>query len=410
MREGDYECAEGTVKRAVRAHEDSAATTWKSSWAHPEVAAKRTVSGVMPGSSRRLAQALANVCRVRPPGPGCAAKEVFSSHVRRHGLAPLTHVGLSRAQRPEAASFLPDFLDAVGAHTRNLAALRLLSDALDGLVWVVLKGPVLSELAHPVPGVRDYSDLDILVRPADLAEAVDRLDEAGWRQLDRHHCLVLERMPGELHFLGPFGAQLDLHWSLVNSRAARSSMALSSGELLSRRTWRNVAQLVVPTLDDADLLLHLCVHTALSGADRMLWLLDVDQWVRSSGLEWAEFLARAHSSRVLPACFVTLGRARRALGTPVPDAVLRSLSGASPWHAAEIAVRALRPVERVRAERGATRLVARASRDRGASSSWELARRAASSVGPRRPVDSVWQDAPDLRAWESFLSRVAQER
>ena len=362
----------------------------------------------MPGSSGRLGSALLAVCRLQAPDVEIAQRQDFSLQLRRHRLQPLAHLASSRAGRASAAGAEAGFLEAVGAHTRNLAALRALNVTFDGLVWVVLKGPVLSELAHPVPGVRQYADIDVLIDPGDLRKCIHRLQRDGWRQLDGNHRLLLQRMPGELHFLGLHGAQVDLHWSVSNNRAARSASSFSTSEILARRTVRTIANLELPTMDDVDGLLHLCVHAAHAGADRLLWLLDVDQWMGTRHIDWTEFLRRAGAAGMGPAAFVVLGRARRTFDSPVPVAVMRELSGRSPWHVAEGVLRTVQPVEQVARERSAARLIARASRRDGASSSRELFKRLSSSVRHQHRVDSSWREDPDAEAWEEFLSRVEQ--
>jgi hypothetical protein len=363
----------------------------------------------MPGSSGRLGGALLAVCRLEQPETEVVQRPEFSLLLRRHRLQPLAHLVTSRAGAPSIDGTHQVFLEAVGAHTRNLASLRALSAALHRLAWVVLKGPVLSQLAHPVPGVRHYADIDVLVAPTDLRACVDRLERAGWQQLDGNHRLLLERMPGELHFLGPHGAQVDLHWSLLNNREARASFRLPAADLLSRRTTRQVAQFECPTLDDVDFLLHLCVHAAHSGADRLLWLLDVDQWVRRVEPDWQDFLQRAEATGTQPSSFVVLGRARRALGSPIPQHVFTSLSSHGLWHLAETVVRNVEPVERITRDRSAAKLIARASRQSGASSSREFLRRMSSSISPKATSDTSWRDEPDAEAWEQFLSRVGRE-
>ncbi len=65
------------------------------------------------------------------------------------------------------------------ARFHQLAALRLLADA--GIGGVVIKGFDFAHRLYDDPLDRIGEDLDLLLRPADLAPAVRRLEAAGWR-------------------------------------------------------------------------------------------------------------------------------------------------------------------------------------------------------------------------------------
>jgi hypothetical protein len=363
---------------------------------------------MLPSSTHRHATELVGLCRGTAPSRESAESVQFQRHVRRHRLAPLAHVMLVRVYGDAASPLQQEFLQAVGGHTRNLVALRSVSGALSGLAWSVLKGPLLSELAHPVPGVRSYADLDVLVRPSDLSTAIEALAEVGWCLLERDPALVLERLPGEIHMLGPHGSQIDLHWSLVNNRASRASFMLSTAAMLERRVERRVETLSVPTLDDLDVLLHLCLHAGLAGADRLLWLLDVDQWVRRNSLDWMEFLLRTRRARAQSSVLVVLGRSVRTLGTPVPEDVLVSLDPAGVWRRIERIVTTLQPPATLRRTRSLPRFVARSSRGSSAASLEHMMRRAVWAPFPRARTTSTWDARPNDEAWQTFLDRVAR--
>lgn len=362
----------------------------------------------MPRRAASTSGALLAVAALRPPPDGTAGPPLVTA-LRRHRLAPLGCVVLGRAGHATAELLRADLDTAVSTHVRALASLADLAAALGELPWAVLKGPVLSELAHPVPGARAYSDVDVLVRPADLRAAVSALRSRGWVLLDRSHRLVLERMPGELHLLGPHGVTVDLHWSLVNDVAVRRRVELPADVLLQRRVVRTLSVGPVPCLDDVDALLHLCLHTALAGADRLLWLVDLDTWVRATAVDWAVLADRAHRSGAAVAAALCLRRARAALGTPVPAGLDRTLVPARWWHVAARATDRAQPVAALAADRSFARLFARACRGTAGASAVELARRApraltADVAAPAR--ESVGQDRPDERAWQAYLSAV----
>jgi len=100
-------------------------------------------------------------------GPAQAAA-VLASAAHRHGLALLPAEQVAQAR-----------LLAKRARHHQLAALRLLADA--GIEGVVLKGFDFAHRLYDDPLDRIGQDLDLLLRPGDIAPALDRLRAAGWR-------------------------------------------------------------------------------------------------------------------------------------------------------------------------------------------------------------------------------------
>lgn len=281
---------------------------------------------------------------------------------RFHRVAPLVLSTFRDSAAPELQPLQSDRFWAVATHLRACAALDQLAGLLDGIEWVTFKGPVFSELAHPVPGVRTYNDVDVLVAPSSLREVCRRLSAAEWRLADYDDMLRGDDPPGEMHWVSPGGVLVDLHWSLVNMHSRRRLFDVPTAALLRRRVpvqlgsneqwW---------TLDPADSILHGCLHAALAGANKLVYLVDVDG-LAGAITDWDEVADRAKQWRAHVQVALVLDRARRVLGTRVPADLHSRL--AVPW-----TVRALTsitdrvaPVPDGRQSAGWARFVARAVR------------------------------------------------
>ena len=94
----------------------------------------------------------------------------------------------------------------------DMAELRTVLDAA-GVPWLTFKGPTLSVL-YGQPDLRGYTDLDVLVSPADLPAAVTALLDGGWPFIDWQSSLDRRPPMGVLHLTGPAGTPVDLHWHL----------------------------------------------------------------------------------------------------------------------------------------------------------------------------------------------------
>jgi hypothetical protein len=191
--------------------------------------------------------------------------------------------------------------------------------------WSVIKGPVLAELAYRDPGMRTYNDLDLLVEPRWFREVVAQLELTGAQLLDRNWKVIRRETFGELHLLLEAGIMLDLHWSLVTIYRGRTAM--SSTEMLARRERVTLAGVPAWSLDPVDRLLHLAVHAALSGADKLVWLKDIDMAAALPGVNWDVVAERAERWRVAAPVGLMLSRVAETLGTPIPDGLPDRLLG-----------------------------------------------------------------------------------
>lgn len=99
-----------------------------------------------------------------------------------------------------------------------------IAEALDGagIEWRVLKGVVTSRLLYPDAGMRDFCDVDLLVRPADLNRALTALAPITAVKAPILHGPVRSAVLQERQITTHRGVEVDLHQavegSLVTSR------------------------------------------------------------------------------------------------------------------------------------------------------------------------------------------------
>lgn len=248
-----------------------------------------------------------------------------------HGLAAYAVRALARTAvlLPEAGAAVLQDAD-VAAVAMSLAvdtrlAPTLAAVAAQGISSIVLKGPVLSRTIYPDRSLRPYRDLDLVVRMGDLDEAVVALVAAGLVEVPSReapfHRVFVDRQGRalvELH-TDPFQLGLppvaeDDRW-----RRARAAPELAPSALV---------------LDDADQLLHLCVHAHKHGFSRLIWLKDLDLILRrhASTLDASLLEHSARLEGVGASVWYALTLAREILGAPdLP--VRRALAPAAPIRA-----------------------------------------------------------------------------
>lgn len=330
------------------------------------------------------------------------------SAARFHRIAPLVHVAHRDSEPRIADLFTEDRLRAITMHLHACAALQHLGSVLGDIEWVTFKGAVYSEHAHPVPGLRTYNDVDVLVAPSRLREASDRLLAAGWRVADYDDMLRNQALPGEMHWTNTAGVLVDLHWSMINMASRRQLFQVPTADLLGRRVSVPLGTDDVWTLDPADALVHACLHAALSGANKLVYLVDVDRLSRAIS-DWDEVAARSRAWRAQPQVALVLARAHRVIGTPLPANLGPRLEVPRSVQGLMALTDRVAPVERGRTNSGLNKFVARAVRTSGPATVAATGRNAARwlrdrSAGAAQAVSG--RSGADEAALEVYLTAV----
>jgi hypothetical protein len=271
---------------------------------------------------------------------------------------------------------------ALFTHQKVLATLRQVAPVLDslGVPWLVMKGPILAETIYPRPDLRGYTDLDLLVPGARLGRVIQALEESGGSVVDHNWALLTRQSAGEVHLVMNTDTIVDLHWDVVNDAAQRRAFALHSEQLFERTRRVALPGCMAPTLDAADTLIHLGLHACLSGADRLVWLKDLEQAIVRDAPPWDEVVQRSRTYATGVPLATMLVLAQKVLGTSVPDDVMGALAESRAWPRLVSGARRLTPIERSSGDRSVLRLTARATRESTWSSSTTLARHAARAL------------------------------
>jgi hypothetical protein len=268
----------------------------------------------------------------------------------QHKVLPL----LSRQLHAAAADLvLQPVLDllreqALGAARQSLfltgALLRLL-DLLQshGIPAIPLKGPLLATIAYGNLALRQFDDLDILVHTQAMLPVRDLLIAQGFQPLvqlsDRQAASYLRSQYVYPFISGDGSTIVELHHDI---RPRYFAFHLDPAQLWTRAERQSLGGRQVLNLATEDLLLMLCVHGANHCWERLAWICDLAELLRSQPtLDWPRLLHLARESGGERMLLLGLLLARDLLGAALPtlvtqriaaDAALRSLAAtATGW-------------------------------------------------------------------------------
>ncbi len=246
-----------------------------------------------------------------------------------HGTSPLVYRNLNRyASDLVPPSILAGLREA--CH-RNLARNLLLTGELGrieddcqrrGIRLLSFKGPTLAALAYEDLALRQFVDLDLLVRPQDFEAGCGLLSAHGYHprytltpEQQRYH---MEK-ECEMHFVGEHSAFIELHISLTDEGFP---LPCEFDELWSRRQSVTLAGHEHWTLSTEDLCLFLAVHLAKHRWESIGWVCDYAQLLRPEiEVDWARVLQRSGAMRCEFMTLVAASLAERLLDATLPAAL-----------------------------------------------------------------------------------------
>jgi hypothetical protein len=260
----------------------------------------------------------------------------FASACDNHQVSPVVFCRLRDLPAAVVPSELLEHLRArfyeISARNYHLARKLVdLTSLLEAHHIPVLayKGPAVAMAVYGDLALRQYEDLDLVVRAEHLLVAVDLLTRCGFeiaqysprpkgpRNLARHHEVTLQA-PDKTYFV-------DLHWQLAPNHAR--AFSLDVDKVWDRAVREDLPHGNVSTLCREDLFLALCCHGTVHRWSLLKWLLDVAEILgQPQRLNWARIkeMTAGWPSAIASASLAVL-LARDLLGVPIPTEAESSL-------------------------------------------------------------------------------------
>ena len=191
-----------------------------------------------------------------------------------------------------------------------------------GIEFLAHKGPALAQLLYGNPAMRQFGDLDIIVRPRDFVRAKNALMESGYdpglRLSPRQEKSFL-RSGYECSFgLNSERNLLELQWQIV---PRFYSIGFDIDALFSRSVQIDLDGVPLRTMRHEDLLLVLCVHAAKHEWAQLGMLRDIST-LANFNLDWNWIVAEARRLgmlKILQVSLLALGDLfHDSLGTHLP--------------------------------------------------------------------------------------------
>jgi len=212
--------------------------------------------------------------------------ERLASTADRHGVLPLLARALSLAGIPcetvraRARQIVFRNLALAAELVRLVGALREL-----GIEVLAYKGPMLGQQLYGDVTLRQFSDLDIVITPADVMRTRDALFKLGYVEMEPFSGPLLRKQLSsqcewQMRQMNS-GILIELHWALFPHYA---SLDLSGTELHQASVAIEIAGEPVRAIGLRHLALVLSAHGTKHFWHRLGWLVDFALVLRSDGV------------------------------------------------------------------------------------------------------------------------------
>lgn len=242
----------------------------------------------------------------------------------RHGIAPLLYYHIKESGYPVPSGIFKSlekfYYKTVASNTlmfyETVKILKSFDDA--GIKAIILKGPALANTIYNNPGLRPFSDIDLLIPRQNLNKATAVLKKSGYILPDNSlpieaytkfhfHISAIKRDTNRIH--------VELHWHLSDT------LKYTRIETVTEKIWENVQHtkirnLSALTMMPEDLLLYLCFHLDKHGymnnfiysqeynpdlilnrlsRNRLIWFVDIHEVIKFYGekINWKNFIEKA---------------------------------------------------------------------------------------------------------------------
>ena len=189
-----------------------------------------------------------------------------------------------------------------------------------GVQAMPYKGPVLAVDAYGDVTLREFEDLDIILRQRDMAKADEVVQKLGYRP---NHPWIFAAgaasavVPGEYDYRDEArGMIVEFHTEIT---LRHFPVRPDLGEMSKRLVSVTISGHEIPTFCPEDMLSLLCVHGAKDFWERISWIADVAEFLRSHPrLNWDLVLNQAESLQAGRMLNLGLALATGMLGALLP--------------------------------------------------------------------------------------------
>lgn len=197
----------------------------------------------------------------------------------------------------------------------------------EGITAVPYKGPVLASMAYGNIGLREFNDLDILIKKQDTFKIIEILLSEGYmtkfRLNKNNEEAYLKSQKGFILKNDTYEFSIDFQWKFSGNFFSFPSIPESLLDDLLGNVIINGHEISV--FSPENILLILSIHAAGHHWSRLAWLCDIAELIKKYDLNWDEIIKKANLMGIKRILNVNLNLVNRILGIDIPKKISHNI-------------------------------------------------------------------------------------
>jgi len=271
--------------------------------------------------------------------PSTTNHQLLTAMALCHGILPLVYktiknLNTSSPSDDQSTSNhqLSTLVNELKAHYQTIAQRNMLMSAelirilqlleKNSIEALAFKGPALSQMAYGDITLRQYVDLDVLVKKEDIYRVDNLLKELGYQRVikltenQERLWLILKHDMGLYHPKN--GIHFEMHWSLLDEDYP---IQMDQHALWENPQLININGKEIKTFPNEELLLYLCIHGSTHLWERIEWIKDIDLLIRTQTIDWEKIAKKAERGNVETIFYLGVYLAYTLFSTQLPSTV-----------------------------------------------------------------------------------------
>lgn len=224
----------------------------------------------------------------------------------RNGVLPLISWNLLQNFKDELpAEIKKQIAENFQQHGQNnllltlklIEIVKLLETA--GIPALPFKGPTLAMRGYGNLAFRQFVDLDVLIQPKHFERAIEILSANNYQPINNSKwqkmTAIFFTRKKDVSLRGDERTRIELHWKLSG---AHFSLPFEVAQLWTRLEKIKLGGAELNTLSFKDLFIYLCLHGARHGFERLSWICDLNELIRTEeesgrAIDWTAIRSHA---------------------------------------------------------------------------------------------------------------------
>jgi hypothetical protein len=197
----------------------------------------------------------------------------------------------------------------------------------NGIKVIVLKGAYLSEKLYEDIALRQFSDIDLLIKEADGIRCIKILDQLGFKPFGNSVYDMIREHTGIVHYLPMVlnGVSIEIH---IRLHLKSNNYNIKVNEFIATAIPVSISGVNVYALNTYDLLIHLCVHLdshfvkggiQFNGFSDIVNVLDV----YGADIDWSAFIESCRNHECEKVVFKYLLIAFKYFNVNIPEKIIK---------------------------------------------------------------------------------------